>query len=88
MKKSPENFNQKKTEELNDLLSKMPEVPDSKELADTEDLDKARIEWAGKVADLLAQTKISLEELKSSEKMKLLMDQAGIDFEQHNENKQ
>ncbi len=93
MKNSPENFNENQTEKLNDILSKMPEMPESDELSETKELDNTRLEWLRKVADLLAETKSSLESLKTSEevdlqRLKFWMGQAGIDFEKHNENKQ
>lgn len=93
MKNTPENFNEKQTEQLNNLLSKMPELAEDKKLSETAELDNARLEWARIVAELLAETKTSLETLMTSEEMDLQrikwwMEQAGIDFEKHNENKQ
>jgi len=80
-----EKFNAGQTEKLNNLLAEMPE------LDKTEDLDTRRIEWLSKMADLLSETKTSLEELRTSEKLDLQrikwwMKQSGIEV--HDEHKQ
>ncbi len=80
-----EQFDSEHTEKFNNLLSEMPEMDK------TEELDTRRIEWLSKMADLLAETKTSIEDLKTSEeldnrRLDWWMKQAGIDV--HNENKQ
>lgn len=85
MGKSFEKFDSDQTKKLNNLLSEMPD------LSKTEALDFSRIEWLGKMADLMAETKTSIEELRTSEELdnsriEWWMKQAGIEV--HNENKQ
>lgn len=85
MGNSFEKFDVGQTEKLNNLLKEMPE------LDKTADLDNRRIKWLSEMANLLAETKTSLEELKTSEELDAnrldwWMQQAGIEV--HNENKQ
>ncbi len=81
-----ENFNPKQAKQLNNLLSEMPE-----KLAKTGEMDNTR----KKVADLLAETKTSLDALMTSkemdeQKIKWWMEQAKRlpILKKYNENKQ
>ncbi len=77
MQESHENFNPEQTEKFNELMRTAPA------LGETEKLDNARMKWLSEMAELMAETKTSLEELKISEgmdKQRLAwwMEQAGI----------
>jgi hypothetical protein len=78
MPKSHEKFNPEQTRKFNELMKTAPI------LDETAELDSARIEWLKKMADLLAETKTSLEDLRTSEgldKQRIIwwMKQAGIE---------
>ena len=85
MERFPENFNPEQTKKFNELMKEAPI------LDETAELDESRIDWLKKMADLMAETKTSLEELKTSEQLDQAriawwMKQAGIDV--HDEKKQ